>query len=300
MSEGVLVSDSISGFKGFDKNLCCECFQFRIGGTFIHSDVTDANSSGFHFCENPIDVLCSYPPATSRFCKVFGGYAARCTDTTGSKVVAPKLHVVSELSLEDFVLSVDALFCPVSRSFVCDRVACVDGSSVSVVATQINPSSYAKSGASKSVSVCTKDASVSLCTGDCNVALSLSESSVSMCSGFCSTAVSQGFKSAALSVQEFSSSFSTGDESLSRSSAAFSVAVNSGDNSKSEVCSSESIAIVTGSDSKAKGVIGSWIVLTERGDDFEILDVKAVKVDGVRILPNVFYSLVHGEVVEAE
>ena len=41
-------------------------------------------------------------------------------------------------------------------------------------------------------------------------------------------------------------------------------------------------------------------MLTERGDDFEILDVKAVKVDGVWILPNVYYSLVHGEVVEAE
>jgi hypothetical protein len=61
---------------------------------------------------------------------------------------------------------------------------------------------------------------------------------------------------------------------------------------------------VTGKDSKAKGSIGCWIVLTERGDwdgnAYPIKEVKAVKVDGGLIKPDTYYKLDNGEIIPCE
>ena len=43
-----------------------------------------------------------------------------------------------------------------------------------------------------------------------------------------------------------------------------------------------------------------WLVLTERGHDLSIKEVRAVCVDGKDILPDTFYMLVDGKVVPAE
>ena len=79
---------------------------------------------------------------------------------------------------------------------------------------------------------------------------------------------------------------------------------NTGDQSAATVEGNESVAIVTGKDGRARGVLGSWIVLTERGDldgaTCPIKEVKAFKVDGVNIKENTFYRLVDGKPVEVE
>lgn len=81
-----------------------------------------------------------------------------------------------------------------------------------------------------------------------------------------------------------------------------SAATNTGNCSAASVEGKESIAIVTGKDSKAKGAIGCWIVLTERsewdGNIYPIKFVKAFKVDGDTIKPDVYYKLVDGQPVE--
>ncbi len=61
----------------------------------------------------------------------------------------------------------------------------------------------------------------------------------------------------------------------------------------------ESVAIVTGKDSRASGALGCWLVLTERDDDYRIVSVKSVKVDGARVKAGVFYTLRGGKVVKA-
>jgi hypothetical protein len=65
----------------------------------------------------------------------------------------------------------------------------------------------------------------------------------------------------------------------------------------------ESIALAAGKDCKAKGALGCWIVLAERGEwdgnTYPIVSVKAFKVDGKSIKEDTFYTLVNGEAVEA-
>lgn len=79
---------------------------------------------------------------------------------------------------------------------------------------------------------------------------------------------------------------------------------NTGYRSAASVEGKESIAIVTGKDSKAKGSLGCWIVLTERGEwndeTCPILDVKAFKVDGEVVKADTWYKLIDGKAVEVE
>ena len=62
--------------------------------------------------------------------------------------------------------------------------------------------------------------------------------------------------------------------------------------------SPDAIAAVLGR-GKAKGVLGGWLVLTERDDDLTILDVQAIHIDGTEIKPDTWYRLVDGKPVEA-
>ena len=83
-----------------------------------------------------------------------------------------------------------------------------------------------------------------------------------------------------------------------------SAATNTGNRSAATVEGKESVAIVTGIGGRARGALGCWIVLTERGDfdgvTFPIKEVKAFKVDGVNIKENTFYRIVDGKPVEVD
>ena len=95
----------------------------------------------------------------------------------------------------------------------------------------------------------------------------------------------------------------TGNRSAATNTGNRSAATNTGDYSAAEVSGKESVAIVTGKDCKARGTIGNWIVLTERGeldgDTYPIIEVKAFKVDGEIVKENVWYKLVDGNIAEA-
>ena len=66
----------------------------------------------------------------------------------------------------------------------------------------------------------------------------------------------------------------------------------------------ESIACALGKDCKAKGELGNWLVLVERGDwdgnTYPILAIKSVEVDGEAIKADTWYRLKDGGVVEVE
>lgn len=94
----------------------------------------------------------------------------------------------------------------------------------------------------------------------------------------------------------------TGDYSGASATGYMSGAMSVGDECRAEA-KNNSVALVVGADGIAKGDVGSFIVLSEVGEDEDgnayIKDVRAVKVDGERIKADTFYKLVNGEFVEA-
>ena len=56
-------------YKGFDKDLKCQGFQYEIGKEY-EGNAADICHKGFHACEYPMDVFGYYNPADSRYCEV--------------------------------------------------------------------------------------------------------------------------------------------------------------------------------------------------------------------------------------
>ena len=109
--------------------------------------------------------------------------------------------------------------------------------------------------------------------------------------GDLSVATNTGYRSAATNTGNYSATTNTGN---------YSAATNTGNRSAANVEGKDSIAIVTGRKSKAAGALGCWLVLTERDDNMNIINVKAIKVDGKKIKANIFYTLEDGEIKEEE
>ena len=66
---------------------------------------------------------------------------------------------------------------------------------------------------------------------------------------------------------------------------------------RSSVQDPDAVAAVLG-EGAARGVKGSWIVLTERGDERTLIEVRAVQVDGETVKENQYYRLSGGNLVE--
>lgn len=103
---------------------------------------------------------------------------------------------------------------------------------------------------------------------------------------------------------EESKATNTGNQSAATNIGDESAATNTGNRSAASVEGFESIAIVTGYDCKAKGSLGCWIVLTERGEwdgnTYPIKCVKSFKVDGKKVKSNTWYKLINGKLTKCE
>ena len=126
------------------------------------------------------------------------------------------------------------------------------------------------------------------------------EGSPAATSKYKSTAATSGDYSTAATLGYYSTAATSGYKSTAATSGEYSTAATSGDKSTAVVEGKESIALAGGYKSMAKGALGCWLVLAERDDEYHILCVKAVKVDGAQIKPDTFYILKDGEVVAYE
>ena len=360
--------NSIRGFKGFDKDLKCRGFQYKVGKTYDLKGEVECCKRGFHFCENPLEVFYYYTPNKSRFCQVEGGGSVD-TSKGDSKVATSHIHISSEIGLNGLIDE--------GVKYILNKVDCYGGKttntgnySVSTRTTRYsaatntgnfsaatNTGFYSAATNTGNYSTATNTGLYSAATnkGEKSVATNCGYQSVATNSGTYSVATNSGNKSAATNTGDFSAATNTGyrsaatntgyfsaatntgnysvatnsgnksaatntgcqsaatnsgyqsaatntgDNSSATSSGKQSTATNTGDYSSATVQGNGSIAVVTGKDSMACGTLGSWIVLTERGDfDGEInpiKEVKAFKVDGVNIKENIPYKLVNGQAV---
>ena len=89
---------TVKGYKGFDKNLECRYFQYEIGKEY-ETERAELCREGFHFCENPHDVLRYYSAGDgNRFAVV---EASGVSDEKGddSKRVSKRISVKAEISV---------------------------------------------------------------------------------------------------------------------------------------------------------------------------------------------------------
>ena len=96
----------MKAYKGFDKNLQCNPtgenpFQYEIGKTYEEPEA-DLCKSGFHACENPLDLFNYYPPSDSRYCEVKLDEVSGKKDND-SKVCGKKIKIGAEIGLKEII-----------------------------------------------------------------------------------------------------------------------------------------------------------------------------------------------------
>jgi hypothetical protein len=93
---------TIKGFKGFDKDLKCRGFQYKIGETYKTTNPIEVCHSGFHFCENPLDIFGYYNPGESKFTEI-EGFGKEQRHSEDSKICVSKIKIGVEVSLKSIV-----------------------------------------------------------------------------------------------------------------------------------------------------------------------------------------------------
>jgi len=233
----------VIGYKGFDKDLKCNNFQFKEGKQFIHNGEVKLCEKGFHFCEHPFDVFGYYGPANSRFALV---EAENVSDekSDDSKRVAEKITIKTELGLHAYI--------DMGIKFIFERV------------------SFLKKDTNKRA----------------NKAVSNS-----------------GDYGAASNSGNYGAASNSGDSGAASNSGYSGAASNSGYSGAASNSGKEGIAMSVGIDSKAKGILGTWIVLSEweyKDNEYHRIDVKTAKIDGKLIKADTFYQLKDGKFIIAE
>ena len=258
----------MKAYKGFNKDMTCRGFQYEGGGTY-ETDSAKVCKCGFHACENPLDCFAYYHPAEgSIFHEVeLGGDIQRGDYDTNC--AATKIKIGARLTLAGMIKAgLDFVFEKIKKS---------------------NPTA-ATSG----------DFSTAATSGDRSTAATSGYRSTAATSGYFSTAATSGYFSTAATSGYRSTAATSGYRSTAATSGDRSTAATSGDLSTAEVCGEESIAVVTGQGCKARGGLGCWLVLTDRDDNWHILGVKAIHIDGKKYKPGTWYALENGKVVEVE
>ena len=299
---------TITTYKGFDKDLKCRDFQYEIGKKYTCDDAI-ACETGFHACENPIDVFNYYSPAFNKFHVVEqGGKLSRHHED--SKVASSYIKIGAEISIKSMV---DAAF-----KFIFERciktnekhatgyrsASSATGYSSAASATGDNSASSATGD--NSASSATGYRSASSATGNSSAASATGNSSAASATGCSSAASATGDRSAASATGYRSAASATGDNSAASATGYNSISITNGSFSQSSILDNKNIksinAIAMGSGYKnqAAASLGNWIVLVERDSNNKILYIKSAKVDNKKILANTFYELIEGKFVKCD
>ena len=205
-----MTQKTIVAYKGFNADMTCRDFQFEIGKTFTHEGEVKACSSGFHSCENPIDVFSYYHPAGNRFCEVeVSGEVSH--HESDSKIASATITIKAEISIHEMVKrAIERVWSKVDKS--CEQ------------------------------QIMTGNRSAASNTGDYSAASNTGDYSAASNTGYQSAASNTGDYSAASNTGNRSAASNTGDYSAAEVSGSHSVAAAFGIEGKARA--SEGGAIV--------------------------------------------------------
>ena len=262
-------------YKGTDKDIKCHGFEFEIGKEYMHDGKVEPCRSGFHACENSLDVLHYYIPALqSRYFEAEADGEIKHHDED-SKIACSKITLTAELSLISLIkIGIKTIFERVKN------IKCTPGDQSTAVTS--GDQSTAVTSGYRSTAATSGGQSTAVTSGGQSTAVTSGDQSTAVTSGYQSTAATSGYQSTAAT---------SGDRSTAATSGYQSTAATSG---------KDCIAIANGFESKAKGVIGNYLVLTEYDVYGKLLACKCVKVDGKKIKPDTLYMLVGGEFEEVK
>ena len=260
----------IQAYKGFDANMQCRGFQFEIGKTYTHEGTVEACSSGFHACENPLDVWKYYPlNGSNKFCSVeLSGAISRHNEDL--KIAAATISIKAEIGLPTIIA--DAV------KFVMSLVKASD-------TTTATTGKWANAAT----------------TGDWANAATTGEGANAATTGEGANAATTGKGANAATTGNWANAATTGKWANAATTGEGANAATTGNWANAATTGEHAVSAALGIGGKAKAGVGGSIVLCHRKSNGDLLHIRSSKVGENGVKPNVLYSLDEsGEFVEVE
>ena len=281
----------MKGYKAFDKGLICRDKQYA-ENTVFEEESAEICKIGMHFCKNPLDTLDYYPLIDNKgniteFAEVEALDDAKTNDN--KKFCTKKLKIGAKLNLSQFIkASVDVTYQNIKSEVKSE----VDKKSLKATAGGNN----AKLAGGENAKLAGGD-NAKLAGGDYaklaggyNAKLAGGDNA-KLAGGY--NAKLAGGENAKLAGGD-NATLAGGENA--KLAGGYNAKLAGGYNAK--LAGGENSIIVGDNRSIAKGKKGAVIVLIERDNNRNIIDFKAVQVDGEKIKEDVLYKLKNGEFVE--
>jgi hypothetical protein len=288
----------MKGYKAYEKGMICKGFQYEVGKEYTHDGELSLCNSGFHFCENPLDILNYYDLCESEFTEVEALGKVTEAREGDTKRATDKIKIGLKLDLPAFIkASFDFLWEKRNKKEKAedDSSKLASSGDYSQLASSGDYSQLASSG----------DYSQLASSGDYSQLASSGDSSKLASSGDSSQLASSGDYSQLASSGSGSQLASSGYNSKLASSGYYSQLASSGYNSKLAMNGNDSVGACVGVGAKIKGKKGCWITLAEwEWDDSKDrhvpVCVKSAQIDGETLKEDTWYRLKNGEFVPCE
>ena len=263
------MEQKIKAYKAFDKDLSCRGFKYKVGKEYEETGDIKACEKGFHACPYPLDVFGYYAPAGSRFCEV--EQSGKIDDSESDKVCSSKIRIGAELDIRGLVKA--------AVSYVKER--CTNEYNA-------EPGKPAMTGYRGVATAGDRGAATA---GNCGVATAGDRGAATAgyrgvaMAGNCGAATA-GDRGAATAGDGGAATAGDGGAATARGKA------STGYNG---------LSVARGKNVQVKGGIGAILVIAEERDDtYDIVDWKAVAVDGEVVKADTWYRLENGELVEVD
>ena len=263
------MEQKIKAYKAFDKDLSCRGFKYEVGKEYEETGDIKACEKGFHACPYPLDVFGYYTPAGSRFCEVYQG--GKIDDSESDKVCSSKIRIGAELDIKGLVKA--------AVSYVKERCTneCNADPGKPATAGNYGAATAGNRGAATAGNYGAATA------GDRGAATAGDRGAATAGYSGAATAGNYGAATAgnygAATAGNYGAATARG-----KASTGF-----------------NGLSVARGSNVQVKGGIGAILVIAEeRGDTYDIVDWKAVLVDGEVVKADTWYRLENGELVEVD
>ena len=266
----------MKAFKGFNKDLTCRGFQYKVGETY-EEEKAKLGRAGFHACESPVACLQYYTPATSVYHKVELEEVSDEKDTD-TKRVGKKITIGSEIGIPEI--------CRITFEYVKEH--CTN----EINAEEGKTASAGENGAASA--------------GDYGAASA----------GYCGAASAGDYGAAsagdygAASAGDYGAA-SAGNRGAARAgengvaSAGDCGAASAGDcgaatSRGKSATGKQGLSVARGNNVRVKGGLGAVLVIAEENKiDYSVRDFATAIVDGKDIKADTWYKLENGKLIEA-
>ena len=287
------MEQKIKAYKAFDKDLSCRGFKYKVGKEYEETGDIKACEKGFHACPYPLDVFGYYAPAGSRFCEV--EQSGKIDDSESDKVCSSKIRIGAELDIRGLVKAAVSYVkerCtneynaePGKPAMTGYRGVATAGDRGAATAGNCGVATAGDRGAA------TAGYRGVAMAGNCGAATAGDRGAATAGDGGAATAGDRGAATAgnygaATAGNRGAATAGDGGAATARGKAS---------------TGSNGLSVARGKNVQVKGGIGAILVIAEERDDtYDIVDWKAVAVDGEVVKADTWYRLENGELVEVD